>query len=293
MLFPSHNPAQQAFNWHCRSNNISESNISAAAVGMREHVYRIRKMYGMPIGRTIPYDDADFRAAYLLAYFPYYIEPICHVLESAELPDSLFATDTLKAAFFGGGPCPEALGLAAYLRKRAPYLAKVEATAFDRQPGWNPIQQELVPMMLPSYKSEHTTFALSSRSCDVVECLARECTCGVADMDIIIGQNFLTEVYANRARSIATFERLIQRSKCRYLVFVENQYDQVKGLMNELSSYLYEKGLTRYRPSAETRTIRPNFRLPQVMQQHLFIGSDGLIPKYSVKFHHMVLEIAR
>ena len=292
-MFPSHNPAQQVFNWHCRSNHISESNLSAAAVDMREHVYRIRKMYNMPIGRTIPYGDADFRAAYLLAYFPYYIEPICHVLEAAKLPDSLFATGTLKAAFFGGGPCPEALGLAAYLRSRAPHLAHVEATVFDRQPGWNMIQQELVPSMMDSYKSVNTNFTLNSRQCDVVECLARQCTCGVADKDIIIGQNFLAEVYNNRTKAIETFERLIKRSTCRYLVFVENQYREVKSLMNELSNYLYSKGLTTNRPVIETTSIRPNFRLPQVMQQHLFVGSDGLIPRYNVHFHHMVLEIAR
>jgi len=187
----------------------------------------------------------------------------------------------------------EALGLAAYLRKRAPHLARVEATAFDRQPGWNPIQQELVPSMLPSYKSAKTSFTLNSKPCDVVECLARQCSCGVADMDIIIAQNFLTEVYSNRQRAIETFERLIRRSNCRYLVFVENTYDKVKGLMNDLSAHLYDKGLTTARRTAESQTIRPNFRLPQVMQQHLFIGGDGLIPKYSVNFHHMVLEIAR
>jgi hypothetical protein len=283
-MFPAHNPAQQVFNWHCRSNNIPESNFSAAAVDMQEHVYRIRKLYNMPIGRTIPYDETDFRAAYLLAYFPYYIEPICHVLESAGLPDSLFASNTLKAAFFGGGPCPEALGLAAYLRKRAPRLKNVEATVFDRQPGWNIIQQELVPSMMPYYKSGNTTFKLNSRPCDVVECLARQCTCGVADKDIIIGQNFLAEVYPDRTRAMETFERLIRRSSCRYLVFVENQYDEVKSLMNELSIYLYAKGLTTNQPTAQTTTIRPNFRLPQVMQQHLFVGSDGLKQKYNVHF---------
>ena len=225
-MFPSHNPAQQVFNWHCKSNHISDRNISSAAVNMREHVYRIRKLYNMPIGRQIPYHDSDFRAAYLLAYFPYYIEPICHVLESADLPNSLFASGTLRAAFFGGGPCPEALGLAAYLRKRAPHLARVEATVFDRQPGWNVIQRELIPLMLPSYKSIHSTFTLNSRQCDVVECLARQSTCGVADKDIIIGQNFLTEVYEDRTRALETFERLIRRSSCRYLIFVENKYGQ-------------------------------------------------------------------
>jgi 5-methylcytosine-specific restriction endonuclease McrA len=34
-MFPLHNPAQQLFNWHCRSNNISESNLSTATVGKR------------------------------------------------------------------------------------------------------------------------------------------------------------------------------------------------------------------------------------------------------------------
>jgi hypothetical protein len=292
-MFPAHNPAQQVFNWHCCRNNISESGFTGAAVDMREHVYRIRKLYNQPIGCTIPYDDKDFRAAYLLAYFPYYIEPVCHVLEAANLPDSLFASGTLKAAFFGGGPCPEALGLAAYLRKRAPRLARVEATAFERQSGWNQVQQELVPSMMASYKSGHTRFDLNSRPCDVVECLARECTCGVADMDIIIAQNFLTEVYTDRIRAIETFERLIRRSKCRYLVFVDNNYSKVKYLMNELSAHLYEKGLITANSKAETKSIMPNFRLPQVMQQHLFIGGEGLQPKYKVHYHYMVLEIAR
>ena len=32
MLFPIHNPAQQAFNWYCRSNNISEANATSACI---------------------------------------------------------------------------------------------------------------------------------------------------------------------------------------------------------------------------------------------------------------------
>jgi len=292
-MFPTHIPAQQVFNWHCQSSNFSKYDLHSAASKMREPVQRIRKLYKQPIGRTLPYEDSEFRSAYLLAYFPYYIEPICHVLQKAELPDSFFNKDTLKAAFFGGGPCPEVLGLATYLKQQAPRLAKVEATVFDRQSGWNRIQQELVPSMLPSYKSGHTKFSLVSKSCDVVGCLARECTCGISGKDIIIAQNFLTEVYADKKRAMETFERLISQSQCRYIVFVDNKYDKVKDMMNEMSGYLHDKGLTKHRTSAETTEIRPNFRLPEVMQQHLFTGENGLIPKSTVKFHHMVLEIVR
>ncbi len=292
-MFPSHNPAQQVFSWHCHGKSIPESGLTSAAINMREPVSRVRMLYQQPIGRTLPYDNPEFRSAYLLAYFPYYIEPICHVLETVNFPDSLFASGTLKVAFFGGGPCPEHLGLAAYLRRRAPRLSRVDATVFDRQSGWNPVQQELVPSMLESYRSGRTTFDLNSRSCDVVECLARHCNCGVAETDLIIAQNFLTEVYLDRTRAIETFERLIRRSNCRYLVFIDNTYDQVKELMNDISGHLYDQGLTRSRSIAVTRSIMPNFRLPPVMQQHLFIGGNLLQPKYKVHFHHMVLEIAR
>lgn len=292
-MFPIHNPAQQVFNWHCRSNNIPASLTVSAATDMRKSVARIRKLYNQPIGRTLPYDDSEFRSAYLLAYFPYYIEPVCHVLEQAELPDTLFASGTLKAAFFGGGPCPEVLGLAAYLRKRVPRLAAVEATAFDCQAGWQAIQQGLVPSMVPYYKSGHTKFALKSKSCDVVSCLSRKCICGAGDMDIIIAQNFLTEIYGDKQSAMETIERLIGRSQCKYIIFVDNMYDKVKEMMNELSVYLYTKGLTTSSPEAATSMIRPNFKLPQVMQQHLFTGEDGLKARFNVKFHYMVLEIAR
>ena len=57
-----------------------------------------------------------------------------------------------------------------------------------------------------------------------------------------IDQYFLTEVYPDRTRAIATFERLIRHSKCRYLVYIDNRYDQVKDLMKETSGHLYDRG---------------------------------------------------
>ena len=40
----------------------------------------------------------------------------------------------------------------------------------------------------------------TSQECDVVECLARLCPCGVADKDIFIAQNLLSEVYARQPK---------------------------------------------------------------------------------------------
>jgi len=35
-MFPTYDPAQQVFNWHCHSNNIAEYNVTAVTVDMRE-----------------------------------------------------------------------------------------------------------------------------------------------------------------------------------------------------------------------------------------------------------------
>ena len=288
-----HDPARHVFTWLCNRNNIPGTNIADAASAMQAHVKRIRTLYRQPVGRQIPYDDAYFRAAYLIAYFPYYIEPVYHAMKAARLPDGFFSRDSLKVALFGGGPCPELLGLAAFLKERAPRLARVEATVFDRQPAWRMVQQELVSEMLPEYCSPKTTFTLDSRPCDVVECLQRPCTCGVADMDLIIAQNFLTEIYTDRERAVLTFERLITGTRCRYLVFVENNFHMVREMMDDFAARLHDKRLTTTRATAAYVCSSPGFTLPEVLRQHLFTGEDGLIAKSCVKFHHLVLEIAR
>jgi len=51
--------------------------------------------------------------------------------------------------------------------------------------------------------------------------------------------------------------------------------------------------LTNGQPRAETSETRANFRLPKVLLQNLFTGEDGLIPRFNVKYHHLVLELRR
>lgn len=292
-MFSDNNPLNQVFIWLCQRNDIPESNYPGAAAGMRRHVANARRLYTQPIGRQLPYHDPHFRAAYLLAYFPYYIEPLYHVLQSAEIPDSLFDGGRLNVAFFGGGPCPELLGLAEWLRHRAPHLKSVDAVVFDRDPGWRTIQEGLIPAMLDGYRSEETRITLGNRDCDVVECLSRDCSCGVADRDLILSQNFLTELYGKRHLALQTFERIIRKSRCHYLVFVENRYEAVRELMNELSANLHGKGLTTRPVTASSVDRIASFPMPHILGEHLFTGEDGLIPRKYIKYHHMVLEVRR
>lgn len=291
-MFPRHNPAQQAFSWYCEFSGATQNQIAAAA-HLRTPVKRLRNLYRQPVGRSFPYDNLDFKFAYLMAYFPAYIEPLYHTLSASGIDAKIFNKRRIKASIFGGGPCPELLGMAAFLRKAAPDLAEAEITVFDRETSWQIVQKTMIPNMLPAYASPRTSFSINSRTCNVVDCFSEVCDCGVYGSDLIIAQNFLTELYANRERAIKTFEGLIQWSGCRYLIFVDNHYDETKAMMSDIAKHLHSNGFAKTHAQVFTDEITPNIELPEILAQHLFTGEDGLIARKHVKFHRMVIEIAR
>ena len=297
-MFHTHNPAQHTFNWYCNiigaSNNNSLRSIIAAK-GLKNSVKQTREGYQSPFGITFPYDQASFQNAYLVAYFPYYIEPLYHVLKAANLPEELFVSENFHASFFGGGPCPEALGLAAYLREKAPNLQSVDISIFDRENSWNTIQQGLLSEMLLDYAAPETTFSIQGRQCNVVKCGGNKCSSSraIIGSDLIIAQNFLAEVQTNRDAAIDSFEGIVRRANCRYLVFIENNYGKNREMLNFINRRLYSKGLSVGLAKIGYNEIRPNFPTPRVLSRYLYADENGLRAKKIVKYHHMVIEIAR
>ncbi len=216
-------------------------------------------------------------------------------LHASGLADNFFAREKLQVSFFGGGLCPEALGLVAYLKNKAPNLAAVDISIFDQEEKWNPIQQGLLRKMLPVYASSDTEYSIQGHKCNVTRCDAARCCSAnaISGSDMIIAQNFLSEVQKDREQAIAAFEGIVRRSNCRYLVFVENNYGENKELLNMINRRLWSKGLSTGLASIEYREIQPNFELPRFLQENLFTGESGLMVKKNVKFHFMVIEIAR
>ncbi len=176
------------------TNNIPEDKHPDAANAMRRFVSQAREQFSQPLGKRMPYHDGNFRAAYLLAYFPYYIEPIYYALAEAK---PLFAerpNGVMNVAFLGGGPVPEALGLATYLRDHAPHISAIRGIVFDREEGWGKVHRELLPLIAPQYLRESASLTLEHKPCDVVNCLGSSCSCDsqLQETDFLISQNFLT-----------------------------------------------------------------------------------------------------
>ena len=294
-MFPSHNPYTPILNWLCATNIIPTVKHPQVAAAMRPFVTTARQHFYNPLGHRMPYHDGNFRAAYLLAYFPYYIEPVYHALAAGNITFVERPNGVMKAAFLGGGPVPEILGLAAYLRDHSPHITAVDATVFDREAGWHKIQQELLPLLAPAYLPASGCLTLRHRPCDVVTCLGSACSCDevLADIDFVISQNFLTEIYADRERALPTFRNIIRKSRCKAILFIENAYTEVFRFMGELAAGLHAEGLTTQQGAPVRTDTRATFGIPQVLLDNLFTGEDWLIPKRNIKFHRMLLTIQR
>jgi len=294
-MITAHNPYPTVFNWLCAANNIPADRQPNVATAMKQFVRQARETFYHPMGRKVPYNDGYFRGAYLLAYFPYYIEPVYHALELekstfAERPDGV-----MKALLLGGGPCPEALGLAAYLRDHAPHITAIHGTVFDREKGWGKVQHELVPLLAPAYCGDRLKLSLAHRQCDIVNCgdCGASCDSVLAETDYILSQNFLTEIYTDRKKAYQTLRNIIVKSKSRSIQFIENAYKEIFQVMGEVAGRLHAEGLTKYPGKPKSAAIRPRITIPDTLLKHLFTGESWLIPKRNVKFHHMKLWITR
>ena len=95
----------------------------------RPHICRLRDAYRRR--RPVDYNDPDLQEAYLLAYYPHYIELLFEVLASLEndCQAQLNRNEDLHACFFGAGPAPELVGLAAYCDEHCESVKTIERGA--------------------------------------------------------------------------------------------------------------------------------------------------------------------
>jgi hypothetical protein len=97
----------------------------------------IKKFHGEDVGQ-LDYNNPNLQAAYMLCYFPSYIENIFHLLtheNCAEIQGIL--QNNSKTSFYGCGPSPDLLGYLAFLNNNySSTVSNVDAHFFDMH-NWN------------------------------------------------------------------------------------------------------------------------------------------------------------
>ena len=97
----------------------------------------------------VNYADHAIQAAYLLAYFPHYTEPLYEVFKRT--PDAAIPA---RLSLFGTGPCPEVIGLLRYIRDYLPHHSDaLDVTTYDiRHDDWAWSRNVVLNHVVPSFR---------------------------------------------------------------------------------------------------------------------------------------------
>ena len=118
----------------------------AETIRVREAVQSLRQSYQPQYANEAcvsRYHTEENRKAYMLAYYPYYVEPACRVVRDYVIPalqERQVFYPVLNLAFFAGGPCPEMYGTLKALRG-AQLHDRTAITILDWECGWESEQQ--------------------------------------------------------------------------------------------------------------------------------------------------------
>lgn len=249
------------------------------------------------------YSQAAVCDAYMLSYYPYYIDTVHRLLHTIEeeSPESL--TTLLKGktkitvSLLGTGPSPELLGLVGYLAEHQMQVESIEAILVDvNTPSWKQYRMNYTMPLIEKYGK--VTASHQDITCDLLACECckiQRCTEFLGASDIVIMQNCVTDLVSarNKANDLAGFsflELFLKLHRGALFLVIDLDYDETWGAINEVITSVQssEAGRLLCR-SQECQRYRPEIEKPDCLKS-LFDGSDGLIMKENTKYHYAALQ---
>jgi ribosomal protein RSM22 (predicted rRNA methylase) len=136
---------------HCEQCSTTSDNIDIFLAGLKDEVKKLWEAYrSYPV--TIDYSKRYVRAAYMLSYFPYYIEPIYYILNQINNGRVLFQNKSeINVGFLGGGALPELVGLVKYISHNENEIQKINAIVFDITPHWISERESCTMALIDEY----------------------------------------------------------------------------------------------------------------------------------------------
>jgi len=260
----------------CEVCKCETQNIDYLLAGLKDKVVDIWQAYrNYPV--QVNYTDRYIRAAYMLSYFPYYINPIYYVLNKQVI---LNIKGELNVGFLGGGALPELVGLSKYIALHRNSVKNINTTVFDVTTHWD-TERRLVtePLVKNYYKGNYTIDAIPTNLWDEDFIVHNS----IKKLDIIILQNTInettdegTKIFKNNLVKI--WDKL---SEGTIFIIIDLNYraiyDFIKTLTQSLSHMIELVGLSK--DSIDSSLPKCYF-----IQEKLFDpsrGEDGLFPRGS------------
>jgi len=236
-------------------------------------------------GVCVDYADKNFRRAYMLAYYPYYISPVCQTLTVCNYHELIGPKADLYTCCFGGGPLPELIGIAKYVNSFLKEMWMIDCTVFDLNKEWQE-ERELYTLHLAG----HYYDGLINLHDKIIDLWSEELPSPeeVANSDLVLFQNCFNDCppqkYDVLKKNIATiWEKMLVNST---MIIIDLAYGSVVNLMREIEAMINNLRGEIVKPVTFNDTP---LEICTLLNGRLFDGSDGLIPKYHCNYWSLVM----
>lgn len=259
--------------------------VISALTSFKSHVRKLRQLYRAE-NVCINYADDNLRRAYMLAYYSYYINPICQTLDNCKFNDIAGHTDILSICCFGGGPLPELIGIAKYVNSSMPKTVMIDCTVFDYYDQWakerNLHTQNLVGHYYDGLINLHEQFInLWSEQ--------REAPVEIENAELVVFQNCFNdcpkekhEILKNNVFSI--WQKMPIKS---LMIIIDLTFGSKIELMRQIEALITRCGGNIIIPVGRNEAPLKNCAL---LAAWLYDGSDGLIAKSSCRYWRLAMQ---
>jgi tetratricopeptide (TPR) repeat protein len=293
-VFPDHNPYLQIASvitpeepTHLGLQKYTEENIHF----IKQLIHDLRDPQ---LKKAIQYESSDFQRAYLLLYFPYYIETLYHELCALKKTGVLEGlTDHMSVNICGCGPAPEFFGLLAYVSSNIPEVKHLTTYFYDRK-YWSEKRQNSFEIFSPIY----------NKNCDlIIENLEPHCEDlidvfqkaedypQIRNADIHVFQHSFRELLHRKGESLFhLLNHFIKNMKHgSIIIIIENYYYTDIKELEKYSTDLESKGVVKIlRKSSDKWTYpQPNKNKMPPFLWDFFVEVEK--KQYSITYSSTVL----
>lgn len=265
------------------------------------------------------YDEEEIRKAYMIAYYPYYIETTRNFIQKEFLP-LISNSQTIYVDCFAGGPCPEIYGTIKSLAESGKCNGADVAT-YDLENKWLPYQKITCKLCKDSFNTDN--FKLKSwlfvnnfniaETGDSLKNYSRYTKKNKKanltarwnnQTDIFIMQNYLSHI-KDTPQTVSNFLDWFKNMAAmmkRGALFIINDlnYGSTKSVFENFDAdnkFLKENNLKQiagWLPSnGDTKCITHGNTL-DILKEKIFIGQygdgSGLIPKKYTRYYYTILQ---
>ena len=234
----------------------------------------------------VDYTDSQIQEIYMLRYSLPHALQIPWVLESLRKRNFHHLKNNLTVSLFGGGPCPEILGLRHYLNKTPSNQVNISAARFDIVPDW---KWNYRSDTFSSFKSN-----LAGNGSDFLNSTSRE---WVENSDLVVIQNCLNEIpELSFSQLLINLKYIVEVMKPGALMLViEKRYQYVEALLKNLYSELIKINNIQpnYTPKDDINIRCLNYRyVPNELIKHLFLRqlNSWLWLTNNISFHWLAIS---